>query len=196
MASTIETDVDTFTVVAQHLTPEAFAPFGVAILAEAHQRLPIELYEGTVDAYSIPVEADEPFEFLLNTMRYRPLRATHLERHMGMQQAFIPLGGQPFVACVAPPDAEIVDGVPAFESIRAFVVPGNAAAMMHRGTWHEPPFPLMAEQSIIVTSHQSLTRGLQEKSGIEGKKEIGKLDVDKRNILERTGKIVKIQLPN
>ena len=181
------------TITAEVLTFEAFEPFGDIIGPEGRERLPINLYGGTIDAYSIPVHADEPFEFLVNRLRYRGMKVQNLERHKGISQAFIPMDGAPFIQVVAAPGVELVDDVPDSEEVRAFIVPGNRGVQIRANVWHEPPFPLQAEQMVLVTSHQSLTKGLQSK--VDASQEIGQLDVDKRNIADRAGYELQISLP-
>lgn len=191
--ATTEAGVEVRTVVAENLTVEAFAPFGDVIGPDGRDRLPINLYGGTIDVYPIAVEADEPFEFLVNTLRYRELRVINLETHKGMTQAFMPLDGKPFIQVVAAADARLESEVPAIDEVRAFIVPGNRGVQINRHVWHEPPFPLQDEQLMVVTSHQSLTKGLQSK--VDATQEIGQLDVDKRNITERAGFELRVQLP-
>ena len=188
----VEEGVEVRTVVAEQLTLEAFEPYGDIIGPEGRERLPINLYGGTVDAYNIPVVAEEPFEWLVNRMRYRGLRIHNLERHKGLSQAFIGLDAAPFVQVVAAADATLVDDVPAADDVRAFIVPGDRGVQIDVNVWHEPPFPLQSEQMMIVTSHQSLTKGLQSK--VDATQEIGQLDVEKRNITERAGYELRITL--
>lgn len=190
--TTIEAGVEVRTVTAEHLTVEAFAPFGDVIGPEGHERLPINLYGSTIDVYSIPVEADEPIEFLVNRLRYRELRVINLETHAGMTQAFMPLDGKPFIQVVAAADARLEGDVPVVDEVHAFIVPGDRGVQIGRNVWHEPPFPLQDEQLMVVTSHQSLTKGLQSK--VDATQEIAQLDVDKRNITERAGFELRIQL--
>jgi hypothetical protein len=45
----------------------------------------------------------------------------------------------------------------------------------------------------LYTSHRALTQGLQ--SDLDEKKGIHRLDVEKRNIMERAGVVLKIELP-
>ena len=185
--------VEVRTVVAEQLTLEAFEPFGDVIGPDGRERLPINLYGGTIDAFNIPVQADEPFEWLVNRMRYRGLRIHNLEYHGGLSQAFLPMDGAPFIQVVAAADATLENDVPAAEEVRAFIVPGNRGVQIDVNVWHEPPFPIQSEQLLIVTSHQSLTKGLQSK--VDVTQEIGQLDVDTRNITERTGYELHISLP-
>jgi ureidoglycolate lyase len=182
------------TIVAEPLTTEAFAPFGEVLTLEGQERLPIDLYGDRIDVYRPAlIHADTPIEWLLVYLRLREFRIHFLERHEELAQAFVPLAAHPFISVVAAPDAREEDGVPAFDEVRAFIVPGDRGIQIHRGTWHEPPFPLVDGALCLVTSHQALTAGLG--SELDERREIHRLDVDKRNITERTGKILKVQLP-
>jgi len=180
-------------IVARPITAESFAPFGEVITIEGRPRLPIDLYGESVDVYRADFHSDRPIEWLLTSMRVREFRVHWLERHMELTQTFIPLGGNPFVLAVAAPDARLADGIPAFDEVRAFLVPGDVAAQIHVGTWHEPPFPLVNGQVVMYTSHADLTAGLG--SNVDERKSIDRLDVDKRNISEYGGYVLKIALP-
>lgn len=190
MATTIDASVETYTIIAEPLTPEAFEPFGVVLTRRDQERLPINLYGGKVDVYRpAPLDADQPLEWLLTRNHVRDFQVTYLERHHGVAQAFVALE-QPFISCVAAPGCDLVDGVPAFDQVHAFIIPAGQAAQIHKGTWHEPPFAIVDQSYTLITSHQALTAGLG--LALDGKGEIGDLDVDKRNILERTGKQLRI----
>ena len=73
------------------------------------------------------------------------------------------------------------------------MVPGDRGVTIHRGTRHEPPFPLSDNQLRLTTSHADLTAGLE--GGLNDKGEIAQLDVDKRDITERGGYLLRIELP-
>lgn len=192
MAST-DTNAEVFTITAEPLTREAFAPFGKVLGLEGEERLPIDLYD-KIDVYRpAPIIANTETEWLVNRTGVRELRLHFLERHEKLAQAFIPLGGVGFVSVLAPADATLVDGVPALDEIRAFVVPGDRGIQIDLRVWHEPPFGIEEDSIQIITSHQDLTKGLG--ASLDERKEIDQLDVDKRNITERTGKIVRIELP-
>ena len=91
------------------------------------------------------------------------MTALFLERHLQLTQTFIPIGGDALVTIVAPPDADFeANGLPSYADTKAFIVPGDAAIQLHRGTWHENPFPLRDNQWFLVTSHAALTRGHQK----------------------------------
>jgi ureidoglycolate lyase len=153
--------VQIVSVAVEPLTAAAFAPFGVVLTPAGRQRLPINTYGDKLDLYREPFASDQPIEWFIVQGQVRELKALFLERHAQITQAFIPLNGDPFITIVAPPDAPLVGGLPALDQTRAFLVPGDAAIQLHRGTWHENPLPLRDGQVFLVTSHQALTRGHQ-----------------------------------
>ncbi len=141
---------------------DAFAPFG-EVIAERGDPLP-HVYGDTMSVHLAALhECDtEKLEFVVTRYRLRGQRALYLERHSEITQAFIPLGGSPFLFVMAPPDAPLKNGCPALSSLRAFVCPGDRALQVHRGTWHEVPIPLVDRSLLIVTSHTELTAGWGE----------------------------------
>ena len=190
MATPVDSSVETYTIIVEPLTPESFAPFGTVLTRRDQERLPINLYGGKVDVYRpAAIDADQPLEWLLTRNHVRDFQVTYLERHHGVGQAFVALE-QPFISCVAAPDCDLVDGVPAFDQVHAFIIPAGQAVQIHKGAWHEPPFAIVDQSYTLITSHQALTAGLG--LALDGKGEIGDLDVDKRNVLERTGKQLRI----
>jgi ureidoglycolate lyase len=193
LTDTVATPSQTRTVRIELVTPEAFAPYGVVLTPEAHERLPIEVYGNSVDCFREPIESDQPLEYLITTLRFRGYEVRFLERHMELTQTFIPMGGASYVLVVAEPDCPEEDGIPALSSIRAFLASGDTALQIHRGAWHEIPFPLSHEQLVLTLSHQSLTAGLI--SNLDENREIGKLDVEKRNVRDRAGFQLLLELP-
>lgn len=144
------------------LTAEAFAPFGTVLSPEGRARLPVNTYGDALDLYREGFETDQPVEWFIVQGKPRPMEALFLERHLQITQAFLPLGGAGFVMLVARPEAKAeVDGMILPTETRAFRVPGDVGIQLHRGTWHENPFPLTIGQVFLVTSHAALTRGHQ-----------------------------------
>lgn len=190
----MRTGATTTEIRAEGLTRDEFAPFGDVISKDGMERLPIDLYGDRANVY-VPsaFESDQPTEFLLTNCRLREFRVIFMERHVELTQTFIPLRGDPFVIVVAPPDCPERDGMPAFDHIRAFIVPGACGVNLKRATWHEFPFPLVDDMDLVITSHQSLTEGL--KSDLDERREIFKLDVEKRNFAERADVTVRVTLP-
>ncbi len=190
--ATVDAGVEVKYLTVEPLTNEAFAPFGDVLSVEGRERLPIDLYEG-VDVFRADFETSRPMEFLLTRNKVRPFHVRFLERHMELTQAFISLGGRSFVQVVAAPGARLENDVPAFDEIKAFMVPGDVATNMYRGTWHEPPFGLVDDQCFLYTSHADLTEGLG--ADRNAKDSIGEKDVDKRSITEHAGYELRIALP-
>jgi len=194
MAAHLQTSQSIDTVKIQSITRETFAAFGHLLTHEGLTPLPIHLYGDRIDTFRPAYfESDQPVEYLLTRSRIRDYRVIFLERHLELTQSFIPLAGHPFLIVVARPNCPEQDGIPSFSEIKAFLVPGYMGVNIHRGTWHEVPFPLIEGGLMLVTSHRSLTQGLESK--LNEKQEIRKLDVEKRNVTERTGRILKVELP-
>ena len=147
---------------AEPVTPEAFARFGVALSPHGRERLPVNTYGDKLNLFREPFESDQPIEWFIVQEHRRDMSALFLERHMLLTQASIPMNGDPFVTVVAPPGCAEEGGLPKLDETRAFVVPGHMAIQLHRGTWHENPFPTKDDQFFLVTSHQALTRGHQK----------------------------------
>ena len=152
----------TQTLTIEPLTAEAFAPFGVVLSPEGRDRLPINTYGDRLNLYREGFESDQPIEWFIVRGLVRDQQALFLERHQQLSQAFIPMNGDGFVTVVARPGAREEDGMIALDELRAFHVPGDAAIQIHRGTWHENPFPLRDNQWFLVTSHAALTLGHQK----------------------------------
>jgi ureidoglycolate lyase len=144
------------------LTADAFAPFGKVLSPQGRDRLPINTYGDKLNLYREGFESDQPIEWFIVLGLVREYTALFLERHMQLTQVFIPMNGDGFITIVAPPQAKEVNGMIALEEIRAFHVPGHAAIQIHRGTWHENPFPTKDDQWFLVTSHAALTLGHQK----------------------------------
>ena len=120
------------------LTPEAFAPFG-AVIAPEEDGLP---FGG----------ADAPLDLSAGTPRFYAMRLhgrgrafRHITRHARVTQCLGAMMGEVWMLAVAPPDPSRDAPDPA--AIRAFLVPGDRAVMLHRGTWHAGPYFDAAEVS-------------------------------------------------
>jgi ureidoglycolate lyase len=146
----------------QTLTPEAFAPFGVVLSPQGRERLPINTYGDKLNLFREEFQSDQPIEWFIVQGVKRDMQALFLERHMQLTQAFIPMNGDSFITIVARPNAREENGMIALDEMRAFIVPGDSAIQIHRGTWHENPFPQKDNQWFLVTSHAALTLGHQK----------------------------------
>jgi len=118
----------------------------------------------------------------LTIARISPRRneVVFLERHFKHTQAFIPLGGKPFIAVMAPPTP---DGLPDPDSVKAYRFSGNAGFLMRIGTWHEFPYAVVPDTDVIVILRNETNRNLQ---AIEHGEALGE-DLEKRNVQIRLG---------
>ena len=180
----------------EEFTPEAFQDFGDVLTVDALPKLPINNYSGANSIHGpVVLEADKDIEpeFILMRSQVRPFVMRYLERHVRITQTFIPLEGKPYVFVGAPPQARLENGFPSPDELRVFLVPGHVSINLHRGTWHEPAYPLQGDQMVLITSHAELTTGLQ--TSVDDKGELAGFDVDKRSPLTRLGLKVTFNLP-
>jgi ureidoglycolate hydrolase len=115
------------------LTAEAFAPFGT-VMPPLEDGIPF----GPQDA-QLQLTAGTP-RFYTMRIPGRGMTVTHITRHRQVTQALASVGGLPWVMAVAPPlDLDQLGAEPALDAIRAFLIPGDVAVMLSRGTWHAGP---------------------------------------------------------
>lgn len=132
------------TLVAEPLTPQAFAPFGT-VVAPTDDGAPF----GPGDA-RLDLSQGSP-RFYAMRLTNRGFVVTRITRHSRVTQVLASVGGRAWRMAVAPPLA-LDDGAaaPALEDIRAFEIPGDVAVMLYKGTWHAGPlFPENTVQSFF-----------------------------------------------
>jgi ureidoglycolate lyase len=170
---------------------QALAEFG-AILGSASGAKPVavDFYQGAVKmSYPGRFECDHPVEITLAHVEPRAGEVRYMERHVQHTQAFIPLGGKPFIAVMAPPsDGEMPD----LDRLRAFRFDGSAGFVMHRGTWHEFPFAIEADTQILVILSSQTGYDLQAKDAVT--QEAHGPDLDKKDICARSGMIFRFSV--
>ncbi|MFN7653119.1 MAG: ureidoglycolate lyase [Cyclobacteriaceae bacterium] len=142
----------------EKLTPENFRPFGIVLIPDGRDRLPINTYGDKMDLYHDGFESDQPVEWFIANFRPRWNGVLFLERHFQITQTFIPIGGKPFLTVMAPPDCKEENGLPAISEMRAFYVPGDTPIQIYRKTWHENPMAL-EDLNLLVTAHRTLIKG-------------------------------------
>jgi ureidoglycolate lyase len=122
-----------FTVKAEPLTREAFAPFGQVI-----------------DTGDMIMELRDGEEFALNVLSYDryPLECDHLNRHHKATQALVALGGRPSLIVVAPRDYDFTT-TDHLQHVRAFICDGTAGVNLSLATWHWGPAPLMDHVDLV-----------------------------------------------
>jgi ureidoglycolate hydrolase len=128
---------------AQELTAQAFAPFGT-VIAPMADGVPF----GAQDA-GLHLSGGTP-RFYAMRLANRDLSFSRITRHRNVTQVLASAGGLPWLIAVAPPPAvDLPDAEPALDDIRAFRIPGDAAIMLRRGTWHAGPLFETAEASFF-----------------------------------------------
>ena len=126
------------------LTAEAFEVFGTVIpptedgVAFGPADAQLDLGSGTPRFYAMRIPG-------------RGLEVERITRHRLCTQALASVGGHPWVMAVAPPlDLDVADAAPTLDHIKAFLIPGHVAVMLHKGTWHAGPlFPTGSELSFF-----------------------------------------------
>ena len=165
-------------------TPEALAPYGTMLgYNPAVEPLPIDFYEGAAKVRRVAqFESQGDIEMPIVTVKRRPLKLRWMERHFHHTQAFVSLGGHPFIGVFAAPnDGEIPD----INKVEAFLFDGSAGFMMHKGTWHDFPFVLVDDTSLLVILTRQATDGLVRDNVILD--EAQSQDLDKKDLRARLG---------
>lgn len=152
--------------------------------------LPIDFYDGAVKVRRLTeFVSDDQTEIPVVTVNRRPFVVRWMERHVKHTQTFIPLGGKPFIAVMAPPnDQEIPD----VDKVEAFLFDGQAGFNMKLGTWHEFPFALIDETNLIVILRREATDGLVRDNVVQN--EAVSPDLEKRDLGMRCGVNFKVEL--
>ncbi len=137
------------TILARPLTREAFAAFGDVLDTDGAERFPIN--GGMCERHHAlaTVEATgEGASAILSIFRGKPypfpLDLALVEHHPFGSQAFVPLGGRPFLVVVCP-DENGEPGRP-----EAFVTAPGQGVNYRRGVWHGVLTPIGEPQDFLV----------------------------------------------
>jgi ureidoglycolate lyase len=182
-----DTMLDRHTLKLETATPASLAPFGWMLGSHADiASRPLNFYPGELRA---PAEfvSDEQTDLTIVRLQRRPFEIVYLERHFKHTQAFIPLGGKPFLLVMAPPGN---DELPPLDGLRAFRFDGSAGFCMRIGCWHEFPFVLEDRTDMIVVLRKETYRNLQNVVGDEAAGD----DLDKKNLRRRAGCAIVIDV--
>ncbi len=182
--------METRELVVERATAEALRPFGEIVGG------PVDMDEPGTSFYGAQVKttrptfiSDEETEVAVCTLTRRPLEVRWMERHFKHTQVFLPLGGKPFIAVLAPPtDSEL----PNLDDARAFLFDGQVGLSMHIGTWHEFPFALIDGTQLVVLLRKETSTALKPENVLDGEG-VGP-DLDKKDITRRLGVVLKPQL--
>ncbi len=154
------------------LTRAAFAPFGDVI--EAGGARHFEINNGSTTRFHDLARVDVAAEgghTLVNIFRARPLAMpltlAMVEKHPLGSQAFVPLGGAPFLVVVAPPGGTVAPA-----ALRAFLAEGGQGVNYARGVWHHPVIALDRETDFLVIDRGGPGDNLAEFFFAEGERRI------------------------
>ncbi len=143
-------------ILAEPLTPAAFAPFGEVLQAGGEHRL---INAGLCRRHhdlarlDFGAEGRAGISVFLAEPRALPYRLDLIERHPEGSQAFIPMTAHPFLVTVATgPEA----------APRAFLTDGTQGINLHRGTWHGVLTPLAAPGLFAVIDRIGPGANLEE----------------------------------
>lgn len=143
-------------IIAQPLTPEAFAPFGDVLEATGDFRLiNAGLCRRHHDRATLDFgpDARPGISIFQAEPRALPYSFDLIERHPEGSQAFIPMSADPFLVIVATdPQA----------TPQAFLTNGAQGINLHRGTWHGVLTPLSAPGLFAVVDRIGTTPNLEE----------------------------------
>jgi len=114
-----------------------------------------------------------------------------LERHLRMTQLFIPLGLEPFVMVLAPPNHEQGSRVPDLDEAKAFVFPAGHGLLLKFGTWHDFPIAPAGAITILTMNSDEVVEALRQMK-LPGEMDGG--DVYKIDIPLRTGVTLNLDL--
>jgi ureidoglycolate lyase len=174
---------------AEAATAANVAPFGTLLSPEAPGAVIRSPFYGESVAIRKPGHfvGDDTLEISVATLERRALRVAWMERHFLHTQTFLPLGGRPFVMVLAPPGEA---AMPDLAAARALLFDGTAGLMLHLGTWHEFPFPLLDGSSVCILIRRDTARDLTRMEGNEAQGP----DLDKKDIVARAGVVFEVTL--
>jgi ureidoglycolate lyase len=176
---------------AEAATPANIAPFGTLLSQRAEAPVIRSPFYGDSVAIRKPGRfvGDDTLEISVASIDPRPLRVSWMERHFLHTQTFLPLGGSRFAMVLAPPSE---GEMPDLDAARALVFDGTAGLMLHLGTWHEFPFALDATAQVCILIRRDTARDLTHMQGNEARGP----DLDKKDIVARTGVTIALELPS
>ncbi|MBD5804450.1 Ureidoglycolate lyase [Azoarcus sp. Aa7] len=137
-------------IVAEPLTPEAFAPFGDVISARDDVRR-FAINGGNTMRFHDLAQIDPGPDgrtiasIFRGQPRALPFPVEMMERHPLGSQAFVPMSGRPYLVVVAP-----AGDPPTTENLRVFVARGDQGVNYARGVWHHPLLALDTVCDFVV----------------------------------------------
>lgn len=137
------------TIATEPLTPEAFAGYGIVVMAERGDVVGKPANQGTARRYDWlgAVENLRPRDATLNLCLFRcsprltwPLSVEIMEKHPLSTQLIVPMNADRYVVLVARGGDQ-----PDLGTLRAFLAHGRQGVAYGPGTWHHPLLALERE---------------------------------------------------
>jgi len=147
----------------EHLTSDAFAPFGEVISTDT-ARDTYKINQGTTTRFhdisrvDVGDEGGAPIiSIFRGTPRPKPIEIRMMERHPLGSQAFIPLAGQKFLIVVASGTE-----TPKPEDLRAFLSDGTQGVTYAKNVWHHPLLVLEEDSDFLIVDRTGPGNNLNE----------------------------------
>lgn len=147
----------------EHLTQDAFAPFGEVISIDtARDSYPINLGTTTrfhdISRVDVSDEGGAPIiSIFRGTPRPKPIEIKMMERHPLGSQAFMPLSAQKFLIVVASGT-----DTPNPEDLRAFLSDGTQGVTYAKNVWHHPLLVLEEDSDFLIVDRSGPGNNLNE----------------------------------
>lgn len=147
----------------EHLTQDAFAPFGEVISIDtARDSYPINLGTTTrfhdISRVDVADEGGAPIiSIFRGTPRPKPIEIKMMERHPLGSQAFMPLSAQKFLIVVASGT-----DTPQPEDLRAFLSDGTQGVTYAKNVWHHPLLVLEEDSDFLIVDRSGPGNNLNE----------------------------------
>ena len=148
--------VATKVIVAQALTPEAFAPFGDVIAPAKASSGSTPINEGTAQRFDDLTQLDVSEQggaacvAIFRTQdgtHVAPYALTMFERHLLGSQSFVPMGQGRVLVVVTQGDR--LD-MPDEDAIQAFIVEPGQGVTLRRGVWHHPMITIGGADVFVI----------------------------------------------
>jgi len=147
----------------EHLTQDAFAPFG-EVISIATARDSYKINQGTTTRFhdisrvDVADEGGAPIiSIFRGTPRPKPIEITMMERHPLGSQAFMPLSGQKFLIVVASGTDDLAP-----ENLRAFLSDGTQGVTYAKNVWHHPLLVLEEDSDFLIVDRSGPGNNLNE----------------------------------
>jgi ureidoglycolate lyase len=167
-------------------TLENTAEFGLYFGSEVPESgLAIPFYKGSVqEGHNFNFEYHQEAVIRSAKISQRNPQLDWLERHLRLTQFFVPLGTKGYILVLAPPNHAEGKNLPDLDKAKAFVFPPGVGFMLHKGTWHDFPFPSEDEVTVFTGNSAEVVKAL---ASCPEPRELFDGDVYKINIPARLG---------